>query len=167
MARTIRDRLTVAARELREAGKAESADAVEAVLTPGGWTLLREQEGTYTTNIPLTIRQSLRNALEAAAQERVRTLSAVVAQGHQEVVAGTWKPPRPAGRALMAPGDSRVVLNVTVDDRLRKELRARLAPLSAELGYKVTESGIAIGYLREKLGVTDEVLGSYVKRLAP
>jgi hypothetical protein len=166
VARSIRDQLTTAAQHLRDAGHEESAYAVDAVLAPGGWTLLREQEGAYTTTIPLTIRTSLKDALTAAADKQAKTLSSVVAEGHQKVLDGSWTPPQPTGRTPMAPGDSRVVLNVTVDDALRKELRRRLAELGQTLGYKVTESGIAVAYLRHRLGVTDEVLDSYVARLA-
>ncbi|MFF8910550.1 hypothetical protein [Streptomyces olivaceoviridis] len=172
MARTTRETretLAPAVPFLREHGKDEWADALESVLAPGGWTHLRESEGAFTENVPLTIRRSLRDALEEAAAKarKKRSLSAIVTEGVQRVLEGAWTPPRPAGRTAMASGDSRAVLNVTVDHELLEQLRGRLGSLGSQLGYKVTVSGIAIAYLREQLGVTDEVLASFVKRLAP
>lgn len=158
MARTMRDRLTTAVARLREAGHADSADAVDAVLAPGGWTLLREQDAAFTTNLPLTMRASLRDALKKAAEEQNVTLTAVVTEGHRKVLDGTWTPPetrRVVRRAASVAQDARVVLNVTVEDALRRQLRERLPGLSEELGYakELTEGGIAAAYLRHKLGV--------------
>lgn len=173
MARTtreLRETLAPAAPFLREHGKDEWADALESILAPGGWTHLRETEGAFTENVPLTIRRSLRNALEDAAQKATKkqSLSSIVTEGIQRTLAGSWEPPAPAGRTAMAPGDKRVVLNVTVENSLLEQLRGgRMAALGAELGYTVTVSGISVAYLREKLGITDEVLAAYVKRLAP
>lgn len=151
MARTMRDRLTTASARLREAGHADSADAVDAVLAPGGWTLLREQDAPFTTNLPLTMRSSLKAALKKAADEANVTLTAVVTEGHRRVLDGSWQPPkatRVVRRGASAEEDPRAVLNVTVEDRLRKELRDRLPALSEELGYRLTEGGIAVAYLR-------------------
>jgi hypothetical protein len=152
----MRDRLKTASTRLREAGHADSADAVDAVLAPGGWTLLRQQDAPFTTNLPLTMRASLRDQMKKAAEEQNLTLTAVVTEGHRKTLDGTWTPPE--SRRIVRAGasvadDPRVVLNVTVDDALRKELRDRLPGLSEELGYKLTEGGIAVAYLRHKLSV--------------
>lgn len=175
MARTtreVREILAPTVPFLREQGKAEEADALESVLAPGGWTYLRESEGVFTENVPLTIRRSLRTALEDASRQeakqgRVKSFSAIVTEGVQKTLDGSWTPPEPAGRTAMAPGDKRAVMNVVVAHSLLEELRGRLAGLGDGLGYTVTVSGIAIAYLRETLGVTDDVLAAYVKRLAP
>ena len=160
MARTLRDRLKTAAAQLAKDGHTASAEAVEAVLAPGGWTQLRQDEAPFTTNLPLTMRGSLRDALKQAADEQLKNLSAVVAEGHQAVLDGSWVPPEPvrAARGQAYAGDKRVVLNVTVDDVLRKQLRDRLASLTAELGYTraLTEGGIAIAYMRFRLGVAED-----------
>ena len=160
MARTMRDCLKTASARLRDAGHTDSADAVDAVLAPGGWTLLREQDAAFTTNLPLTVRKSLKDALKKAADDQNVTLTAVVTEGHRAVLDGTWTPPesrRIVRRGASAATDPRAVLNVTVDDSLRKELRERLPALSEELGYSkpLTEGGIAIAYLRYKLNVAD------------
>ncbi len=151
MARTMRDRLTTAARQLEEAGHPDSAAAVSAVLAPGGWTLLREQDAPFTTNLPLTMRASLRDALKKAAEQRNVTLTAVVTEGHRKVLDGEWVPSesqRVVRRGQSVVDDPRAVLNVTVQDSLRQQLRDSLPGLSEQLGYKLTEGGIAVAYLR-------------------
>jgi hypothetical protein len=164
----IRELLTPVPQILREAGHLERAEAMEAVLAPGGWKEL-QQEGVFTTNVPLSIRLSLRKAIEDASRKspKTRNLSRLVAQGYEAVLDGSWEPPAPAGPQPMAPGDSRVILNVTLENALRERLRGEFDPLKERLGYKVTEGGTAVAYLRHRLGITDEVLDSYVKRLAP
>ncbi len=149
----VRKTLAPAVPFLREQGKTEWADALESVLAYGGWSQLRETEGTFTTNIPLTIRLSLREDLEAAAGRAMRSLSSIVAEGHRRVLEGSWTPPEPAGRTPMAAGDKRVVLNVTVPDELRRQLQEALPGLRERLGYraKVTEGGIAVAYLKHTL----------------
>jgi hypothetical protein len=98
----------------------------------------------------LTTRASLRDALKTAAEKRRKTLTSVVTKGFRDVLAvdGTWTPPEPVKTEKIPASDRRVVLNVTIDDQLRKELRDALPRLSEELGYKVTEGGIAMAYLR-------------------
>jgi hypothetical protein len=128
-----------------------AVSAVDAILKPGGWTQLREDEGVFTTNLPLTTRKSLRDALKKAAERKRESLTGVVTQGFGEVLAGTWTPPERGKSSPMAAGDSRAVLNVTIEDALRKKIQRALPRLSEELGYKVTEGGIAMSYLLKEL----------------
>lgn len=176
MPRPMRDKLTVIADFLDQVGQevgskdprfavaSEYADDVREVLEPGGWTGLREDVGTFTTNVPLTVHVGLRDALKAAA--RGKNMSGLVTKGYREVLDGTFVPPVPT-RARGLPGN-RVVLNVTVDDELRKELRDRLPSLRTELGYapKLTESWVAISILRDKLKVTDADVEAFAKAAA-
>lgn len=130
---------------------AVGAAAVDAILAPGGWTQIREEEGAFTTNLPLTTRTSLRDALKKAAQVKRKTLTALVTKGFGEVLAGTWVPPERGKSQPIPAGDKRVVLNVTIEDALRKKIQRALPRLSEELGYKVTEGGIAMSYLLQEL----------------
>jgi antitoxin component of RelBE/YafQ-DinJ toxin-antitoxin module len=149
----MRDRLTLAAQRLEEAGHPDSAADVRAVLAPGGWTLLRAKDTpgktAAGTNLPLTIDRDLRDALKAKADEFGVTLGAVVADGFRKVLAGEWLPPKLAS----TPTANKVVLNVRVDDSLRKQIDEVKARLTDEAGYRVTQSSIAIAWLAEDLGV--------------
>ena len=151
MPRPMRDRLLTAAQRLDEAGYPTEAADVRAVAAPGGWTMLRAKdttEKTAGTNLPLTIDRDLRDQLKAKADEFGVTLGSVVADGFRKVVAGEWMPPRLA-RSSTA---NKVVLNVRVDDSLRKQIDAIKDRLSQEAGYRVTQSSIAIAWMAEELG---------------
>ena len=132
---------------------AVGAAAVDTILEPGGWTQAREEEGVFTTNLPLTTRSSLRDALKTAALMRRprKSLTALVTKGYREVLEGTWVPPQRGKAEPIPAGDKRVVLNVTIEDALRKQIQRALPRLSEELGYKVTEGGIAMSYLLKEL----------------
>lgn len=131
------------------------AAAVDAILDPGGWTQIREEEGAFTTNVPLTTRASVRDAIKKAAEKRRprKTLSALVTEGFRKVLAGDWEPPQRGKASRIPAGDKRVVLNVTIEDALRQELSKALPALSERLGYPVTEGGIAMSYLLTVLDV--------------
>lgn len=149
MPRPMRDRLLTAAERLEEAGYPDSAADVRAVAAPGGWTMLRSTESSGGTNLPLTVDRELRDQLKAKADEFGVTLGSVVADGFRRVLAGEPLPPR------LAPGPTanKVVLNVRVDDSLRKQIDARKAELTKEAGYRVTQSSIAIAWMAYDLGV--------------
>lgn len=150
--RPMRDRLLAAAQHLEDAGHHESAADVRAVAAPGGWTLLRAKdtaEASAGTNLPLTIDRDLRDQLKAKADEFGVTLGSVVADGFRKVLAGEWVPPKLARSATV----NKVVLNVRVDDSLRKRIDAQKERLSKNAGYRVTQSSIAIAWMAEDLGV--------------
>lgn len=130
---------------------AAGAAAVDAILDPGGWTQIREEEGEFTTNLAVTTRASLRDALKKAAGMRRKTLTALVTQGFREVLEGTWTPPQRGKASRIPTGDKRAVLNVTIEDALRKRVQRAAPDLSEELGYPVTEGGIAMAYLLKEL----------------
>jgi antitoxin component of RelBE/YafQ-DinJ toxin-antitoxin module len=148
----MRDRLLTAAQYLEDAGHPAEAADVRAVAAPGGWTMLRSKdtgEASGGKNLPLTIDKTLRDQLKAKADEFGVTLSSVVEDGFRKVLAGEWMPPKLA-RGVTA---DKVVLNVRVDDSLRKRIDERKADLSREAGYRVTQSLIAIAFMAEDLGV--------------
>ncbi|MEW1565802.1 hypothetical protein AB0454_22785 [Streptomyces sp. NPDC093509] len=148
----MRDRLLTAAQHLEDAGHTESAADVRAVVAPGGWTLLRAsdpKEASGGTNLPLTINRVLRDQLKAKADEFGVTLGSVVADGFRKVLAGEWTPPQ----LVRTTAPEKVVLNVRVDGSLRAEINAQTAQLTETLGYRVTQSSIAVAWLAEELGV--------------
>lgn len=149
---TMRDRLLTAAQRLEDAGHPDSAADVRAVAAPGGWTMLRARdtaESAAGTNLALTIDRDLRDQLKAKADEFGVTLGSVVADGFRRVVAGEWLPLKLAPTSTA----NKVVLNVRVDDGLRKQVDAIKDRLTQEAGYRVTQSSIAIAWMAEDLGV--------------
>jgi hypothetical protein len=145
----LRDRLKTAADLLRQDGHEEHAADVEAVLAPGGWTLLRANDsGTSSKNLPLTMNKDWRDALKAKASELGVSLGAVVADGFNAVLAGEWTPPK-----VKRTSGTKVVLNVRVDDALQEHVGKQATRLTKEAGYRVTKSSIAIAWMAEELGV--------------
>ena len=155
--RPLRDRLKTAAGLLRQDGHDEAAIDLETVLAPGGWTLLRAKdsgETTTGTNLALTVDRDVRDLLKARAEEFGITLGSIVAEGFEKVLSGDWVPPRLAP----IPAEKKVMLNVRVDDSLRKRVDAQKDRLSTNSGYRVNQTSIAIGWLAEELGVEIAVL---------
>jgi hypothetical protein len=162
VARPIHDRLTLAAQRLEDAGHPDSAADVRAVLVRGGWTLLRDAapaDGPGKSPLTITTNTDMRDALRAAADELGVLLTDVVEDGYRLVLEGRWLPPqRKTKRWLKGerrPG--RAVMTVNIDADLRAQVQERLASLSEEAGYPITEGGIALLWMTEELGVDSPV----------
>lgn len=158
VASDLRARLKKAAAQLRTDGHPELSASVEAVLAPGGWSKLRADVVTApTSNFPLFMTVSLREALKDAADEKDVSLGALVSEGFRAVVDGRWTPPAPvrAKRGSLA-GEQKVNLNVRVEVAARAALEEKLPALSAEVGGKLSPTNVAIAWLREELGVEDQ-----------
>jgi len=162
MAHPIRERLTLASKRLKEAGYPDSAADVEAVLAPGGWTMLRAAAGSSpsqsrgASNLPITTGQDIKGALKAAADEIGVTLSSVAEDGFRALVEGRWTPPGAADRVVLPSSQKaggRTVLNLSIPETLREQVRAMLPTLSDQAGYEVTEPRLALIWTMEELGV--------------
>ncbi|MFE9812378.1 hypothetical protein [Streptomyces sp. NPDC005548] len=148
----MRDRLLTAAQKLEDAGALEEAADVRAVAAPGGWTLLRVKdsaEASAGAPLPLTIDRTLREQLKEKADDLGVLLGAVVTDGFQKVLDGSWTPPQLA----RATAPDKVVLNLRVNKDLMDQVQAQTARLSQKHGYRITKSSIAIAWLAEDLGV--------------
>jgi hypothetical protein len=150
----MRDRLKTAAELLRTDGHHEAAMDVEAVIAPGGWTLLRDTKstGAEVVSFPMTMDKRLKDALVAAAQDTGTVLSNAVAEGWRAFLDGRFVPPRVRqvrGRA----GYVKTTMTVTVPQDLRNEVSARIPQVVQEVGYRITLSSIAVEWLMEELGV--------------
>lgn len=157
VASDLRARLHEASAQLKADGHADHAAAVDAVLAPRGWTLLKPTgQGAGTSSLPVMMAEPLREAFKQAAKDKDVTLGAVVTDGFRKVIEGTWVPPKPK-RAPSTPGGAALVnLNVRVDKDVRARLEELLPALSERLGYKLRLGGIATSWLREELGVEDD-----------
>ncbi|MET8571814.1 hypothetical protein [Streptomyces sp. NPDC004783] len=153
MAGSIRARLDSAVAKLKEAGAYDEAAAVESVTAPRGYLLLKadEQRGSAST-LTLTVTKVLRKALETAGEEFGAVFSGLAEEAYRLVRDGKWVPPQPV-RAPRGKGGGSAVLNLSIDNELRQQVREMLPELSERLGYKVTESHIALSHICDELGV--------------
>jgi ATP-dependent Clp protease ATP-binding subunit ClpA len=150
VARPHRDRLKTAAQLLRSEGHEEAALDVEAVIAPGGWTLIRESGPTQTdvVSLPLTMDRRLKERIVEAAQATGTVLSNSATEGLRAFLAGDFVPPRVV-QVRGSAGYSKTTLTVTLPESLRKALPAAIS----EAGYRITLSSIVIEWLLEELGV--------------
>ncbi|MFD8839763.1 hypothetical protein [Streptomyces griseofuscus] len=146
MAGTIRERLTTAVAQLKEAGHYDSAAAVEAVLAPRGARLLEERRAS-ASSLTITLNSGLKVALVAAAEEFGVVFSGLAEEAYQAVQNG-WVPPKP----VRTPGPS-TVLNVKVDDQLRQPVREMLPRLTEEHGYRISEGHLVLSFMCDQLGI--------------
>lgn len=159
MASDLRSRLKKASAQLKTDGHPELSAAVDAVLAPGGWSKLRAKPGAASTsNLPLHMPAPLRDALKAAADQMDVSLSALVTEGFRAAVAGAWTPPPAPARSSRgsAEGQSKVNLNVRVDDAARSAMEEALPRLAAGTDGRVSLTSIAIAWLTDELGVDPE-----------
>lgn len=126
---SIRDTLTQASAKLAAVGSPGLAEAVDAVLAPGGWELLRgtdpsRTEGTernLAINIPETIRDQIRAAVAADAE--MESVTAAVNHGYWLFLNGSFIPAGRQGRSVEGSG-ARVNLNVRPSGQMREQIVA-------------------------------------------
>lgn len=138
----IRQRLTEAAATLRKAGSTDLAEAVDLILAPQGWGILRRsdpQAGDAAENLPpnLPIRISTidRDRIRAAQQRAGNTLTADATEGLNAFIAGTFSPEQPA-RSARGSGEEKAVINVRVDPEMRRRAEQAAEERADELGWK-------------------------------
>ncbi len=120
--RSLRTELQAAASLLRDGGDLGYAEAVNAVLAPGGWKELRDTDTDGTeTNMAIRIEQRYRDAVVAAAAKRV-TITSVVNEGFQKYLAGEFTP-RPRVQGRRTTGEKVVNLNVRPNAALHGQVR--------------------------------------------
>jgi hypothetical protein len=168
----IRARLTVAADRLRDGGDKDLAEAVDAVLAPRGWELLKKPASRANTepNMALFMNKAIKTALEAkaraeAAEEAERTggkpkaaatvLAAVVNQGFEAFLAGEFVPAKPV-RSVRGTSVEKSNLNIGPSKALRDQVEKLCPALSAELGWEVTPGRVAMAWLYSEYGITDD-----------
>jgi predicted HicB family RNase H-like nuclease len=149
MAGSIRARAASAVAKLKQHGEHDEAAAIESLLAPRGYLLLKRTEEGETSPLSLTVTADLKKALTDAAEEFDVVLDSLAEEAYRLVLAGQWLPPE-AGRSK---GGQKAVLQVSVDSRLRQEVQAKLSGLSQEAGYRVAESNIVLSHICEELGV--------------
>jgi hypothetical protein len=130
--------------------KRDAALAVEAVLSPHGYLLLRRDTREEASPLAITTNEDLRQTLKDTAEEFGVVLSSLAEEAYLKVRDG-WVPPRPL--LNRGTGSKRAVLNVRVDSALRSEVREMLPAVSERAGFKVAEGNLVLSYICEELGV--------------
>ncbi|MFB7738246.1 hypothetical protein ACFC08_28435 [Streptomyces sp. NPDC056112] len=177
---TVRARLTALPGRLTNPDTApaytdvEFAEAVDAVIAPRGWELLRKPPASDTAraNVALYMATTVKAALEAkaraeAAAEAEETgmaprdpgtvLGEVIDQGFQRFLQGQFVPDRPVKKPRgKGPAIVKANLNVRVDQGLRDQVAELCPARSVELGWTVTPGMVAMAWLFSEYGITED-----------
>lgn len=142
-----------AARQLAEQAF-DGASAVDAVLAPRGYRLLQQSEVARqsTSNLPISLSKTFKDALEAAGKEFHVVFSGLAEEAYRKVRDEQWVPPQ-TKRSSSGSRGARSTLNLSIDDALRREVQAMLPDLSAKAGYTISEASIALSYICDELGI--------------
>lgn len=140
--------------------RAEFAEAVDAVLEPGGAEQLKEEQ-QGNKNLALWISKDMKDAIVAACREAKEAgegsgnLTDDVDRAFRLFVAGKFTP-RPPIRAKRGANIEKANLNVRPSGTFRDQAEELLEAKSAELGWKVTISRVAVSYLLDLYDIDEE-----------
>ncbi|MCL8016948.1 hypothetical protein [Streptomyces sp. AS02] len=169
----VRARLSVLADRLHKRDEdADFAEAVDAILAPRGWELLKRPDKRANTdpNMALWMNTSIKQALEERARAEAKkeaeksggkpraaatVLAAVVNQGFERFLAGDFVPSKPV-RSVRGSSVEKSNLNIGPSKDLRGRVEQKCAQVSAELGWEVTPGRVAMSWLYEEYGITDD-----------
>ncbi len=181
---TVRERLTVLSDRLKGTPSpgadpgltdADYAEAVDAVLAPWGWELLKKESVVSETariNLAMFMPAAVKKALEAKARvEAVEdakemgatpkpagtVLGEVIDQGFDQFLRGLFTPERPLKKPRgRGPEIVKSNLNVRADKALRDRVAAVCPDRSAQLGWTVTPGLVAMAWLFSEYGITED-----------
>lgn len=134
--------------------EAEFAEAVDAILEPGGSDLLKEEQ-QGNPNLALWISKDMKDAIVAECREEGGNLTDLVDRGFRLFVAGKFTP-RPPIRSRRGANIEKTNLNVRPSGAFREQVEELLDAKSAELGWKVTVSRVAVSYLLDYYDIREE-----------
>ena len=152
MAGSIRPRLMSAAAKLKQHGDHDEAAAIEAVLGPRGYLMLRRTEAGETEPLSITTTDLLKKAVKEAEEAFDLVVDGLAEEAYRMVRDGEWVPAE-VGRAARGSSGKKAVLQVSVDSELRRQVQAMLPELSKKAGYRITEANIVLTHVCEELGI--------------
>jgi hypothetical protein len=143
--------LRAASTKLTEVSAPELAATIDGLLAPGGWGRLRSATEADNTaqNVPVRMPLVLRSAIQDAAKTAGDSLPAVVAEGLQEFIAGTFRPAANAHRVRRNSGLEMATLNVRID----AELKDRFRETAETLAHNPAINHIVKAWLIEKYDI--------------
>lgn len=153
----VRARLTVASERLAAAGDTDLAEAVDAVLAPRGWELLKKPAVTSAANpnMAMSMNKAVKDAIAAKAKAAGDNLASVVDEGLQAFLDGEFVPDKPL-RSARGSSTAKENLNVRPSKELRDQVEAVCAVRSRELGWTVTPGLVAMAWLYSEYGITED-----------
>lgn len=154
----VRARLTAAADKLTRDGEPELSDAVQAVLAPRGWELLKNLPATGTSeepNLAMWMNKSIKDAVQSRSLSAGEGLRDVVEEGLRRFVAGKFVPEKPL-RSARGSATAKVNLNTRVTKTLLDQVAELCPARSEELGWRVTPGLVAMSWLYSEYGITDD-----------
>lgn len=156
--RTIRARLAAASTTLTETGRPDLAAAVDEVLAPTGWGMLRRTEADSNTrpNMPIHMNLEIRELIKERAAAKGASLADDVNEGLRRFLSGEWEPTEPI-RSTRNSGAEKANLNVRPDADLVQQVKDTAAQTSAALKWKVTPARIAAAWLMKKYRISAEL----------
>ena len=132
---------------------------VDAILAPGGHRWLYESQAPGSTSaLSLTMTRPLKDDLKRAEKEFASPLAGLVEEGFRAALGG-WLPSEMVKQKSRTEQErqarvaERAVLQLQVDDALRKEVEKKIPDMIARAGYRVTVSSIAVSWMADQLGV--------------
>lgn len=151
----------------------EFAEAVDAVIAPRGWELLKPTvPAGARVNLALYMATTVKAALEAKARAEAvaeaeetgtpprdpgTVLGEVIDQGFARFIAGEFVPDRPVKKPRgKGPAVLKANLNVRTDQGLRDRVAELCPARSAELGWTVTPGMVAMAWLFSEYGITED-----------
>lgn len=146
----LRAQLVAASDRLRDVDSPQLADAVDALLAPGAWGLLRKSDPTSDSgprNFSIAMTHSEKDRIKACAAASGDELVDRVNEGFRLFLTGEFLPGKPT-RAARGTAPTQASLNVRADEKLREKVAVHCERLVAELGWKPSPSGVARAYLR-------------------
>lgn len=153
----VRARLTVASERLASNGDTDLAEAVDAVLAPRGWELLRKPatQAADDPNLALWMNKAIKDAIYAKAEAAGENVRDVVEEGFRRFLAGEFLPEKPV-RTVRGSQVAKDNLNVRVTAALREKVAKRCPAASKELGWEVTPGRVAMSWLYAEYGISDD-----------
>ncbi|KKZ72084.1 hypothetical protein XF35_40030 [Streptomyces platensis subsp. clarensis] len=151
---SIRARLVVASDKLRPTDPL-LADALDEVLAPRGWELLKLKPATRSggnPNLAIPMPRDVREQLKALASE---SLTADVNEAFTAFLAGKFVPDAPVRARRNSGATAETVnLNVTPDRDLMQQVKDIAPERTQEYGWTVTPARVAAAYLLQKHNIT-------------
>ncbi|QWA26845.1 hypothetical protein [Streptomyces osmaniensis] len=153
----VRARLTVLADRLHKRDEdADFAEAVDAILAPRGWELLKPAaQSTGEPNLALWMNKSIKEAIYAKAQAAGENVRDVVEEGFRKFLAGEFTPEKPV-RTVRGSQVEKDNLNVRASAALCGQVTKRCPAATKELGWEVTPGRVAMSWLYAEYGISDD-----------